>query len=123
MRYMSEDMWDIWDSGQFVGDNRPVTRATVQKAVLRHYGIWRSLVFGQTEEQYEIPNIKTVSIDTRHQTDAATLTLTFLNQVTIDTTENLDLNYQGDSASPTKRELMDVGSPGFERPESVATRL
>lgn len=113
MRLMDETKWDLWNSGQFVGDNAPVTRAIIQKAVVKKYGPWRSLLFGQDEFNYEIPNIKTVSIDRRHQSDAATMSLTFLNQVVADPDANLDQDYTGGTSGPTRRELKDLARPGY----------
>lgn len=118
-------MWDIWKSGSFVGNDKPVTRAVIQKTVLEKYGPWRSLNFGQSEPWYEIPNIKNVQIDQRLGTDAASMTLTMLNQVDIDPTKNLDLTHAGDDPAtqsataegqpvgPTVRELKDLGEPGY----------
>lgn len=113
VRYMPEEMWDLWESGQYVGDDKPVTRAVIQKAVVRKYGIWRSLVFGQTEPSYEIPNIQTVTIDTRHQSDAASMTMTLLNQIEPDVMANLDLDHSGQGIGPTIRSLGDLAQPGY----------
>ncbi len=118
MRFITEDKWDLWTAGNFTEPNKPVTRATISKSVLRKYGPWRSLVFGQSQPHYEIPNIKMVSLDNRHQGDAATMTLTILNQVEADPLLNLDEPHAGAIASggatiPTRRELKDLAHPGF----------
>lgn len=110
---MTEEMWDLWESGLFVGDDAPLTRAVIQKSSLVKYGPWRSLVFGQTEPHYEIPNIKTVNIDNRHQSDAATMTMTILNQVAADPLTNLDLPHSETGGGPTRRELQDLAHPGY----------
>lgn len=109
MRFMSEALWDIWESGQYVGDDAPNARVTIQKAVLRKFGPWRSLVFAQDEPQYEVPNVRTVRIDNRHQSDAATMTLTILNQIEPDLMTNLD----ADTGGPTLREQKDLAQPGY----------
>jgi hypothetical protein len=113
---MNETMWDLWESGDYAS-NAPNTRAIIQKATVKKYGPWRSLVFGQDQPHYEIPNLKTISIDRRHQTDAASLTLTFMNQVPIDVNTNLDLTHAGESpsstAGPSVRTLKDLGQPGY----------
>lgn len=110
---MSEEMWDLWEAGQFVGDNKPVTRAVIQKAVLRKHGVWRSLLFDQGEPMYEMPSIKSVTIDNRHQAEAASMTLTMLNQVAADVDANLDLDHAGGTTGPSIRSLKDLGQPGY----------
>ena len=110
---MKEELWDIWESGQFVGNTKPVTRAIIQKATVQEHGTYRSLIFGQTQPWYEIPNIKTVQIDQRHQSEAASMTLTFLNQVPIDPLANLDLDAAGTTAGPSVREMKDLAQPGY----------
>lgn len=120
MRFITEDKWDLWTAGNFAEPNKPVTRAVITKSVLRKYGPWRSLVFGQSQPLYEIPNIKTVTLDSRHQSDAATMTMTILNQVEADPLLNLDEPHAGDiippggpGTVPTRRELKDLAHPGF----------
>lgn len=108
---MPEEMWDIWESGLFVGDTRPVTRATVQKAVVKKSGNARTLAFSQTEPQYEIPGLKSVTIDRRLGADAATMTLTLANNTPLDPLTNLDTTYSG-GQGPTRRQLGDLGAPG-----------
>ncbi len=120
MRFITEDKWDVWTAGNFAEPNKPVTRATISKSVLRKYGPWRSLVFGQSQPHYEIPNIKTVTLDNRHQGDAATMTMTILNQVEADPLLDLDEPHAGDiippggpGTVPTRRELKDLAHPGY----------
>lgn len=110
---MTEDLWDLWEAGQFVGDTKPVARAIIQKATLRKYGPWRSLAFGQDQPHYEIPNIRTVTRDNRHQSDAASMTLTFLNQTPVDLMANLDLDHAGGTSGPSIRSLKDLAQPGY----------
>lgn len=106
---MTEDLWDIWESGEFVGDKKPTARVTIQKAVVKKIGSFRTLVFLQDEPQYELPNVKSITIDSRHQSDAATMTLTFLNQIEPDVMANLDETIGG----PTPREQKDLAKPGY----------
>ncbi len=124
MRFITEDKWDLWTAGNFAEPNKPVTRATISKSVVRKYGPWRSLVFGQGQPHYEIPNIKTVTLDNRHQSDAATMTITILNQIEPDPLLNLDEPHGGPvvlsegpgavgSSIPTRRELKDLAHPGY----------
>jgi hypothetical protein len=109
---MSETLWDIWESGQYVGDDFSNARVTIQKAVLKKFGPWRSLVFAQDEPQYELPrlNLRSIRIDNRHQSDAATMTLTMVNQIEPDLLANLDENPVG---GPTPRQQMDLAQPGY----------
>ena len=120
MRFITEDKWDVWTAGNFAEPNKPVTRATISKSVLRKYGPWRSLVFGQSQPHFEIPNIKTVTLDHRHQGDAATMTMTILNQIEADPLLNLDephagaiIPVGGPGTVPTRRDLKDLAHPGF----------
>jgi hypothetical protein len=112
MRNMSEAMWDIWERGQYVGDTKPVTRATIQKASLVKGGPWRTLLFNQTEFNHEIPNIKTVTIDRRLGMDAAQMTMVLFNQVPINPDVNLDEPHSGETG-PTVRSLRDLSQPGY----------
>lgn len=109
---MPEALWDIWESGLYVGDDAPDARVTIQKAVLKKFGPWRSLMFAQDEPQYELPrqNLMSIRIDNRHQSDAATMTLTLLNQVEMDVMANLDESPVG---GPTPRETGDLAQPGY----------
>ena len=117
MRNMPEVMWDTWEAGQFVGTNKPVTRAVIQKSVLRAMGPWRTLMFAQDEPNYEIPGIKSVSINTAHQSDSASMTLTMMNQIEVDVTQNLDLTHAGQTPSaiegPSVKTLKDLAFPGY----------
>ncbi len=120
MRFITEEKWDLWTAGNFAEPNKPVTRATISKSIVRKYGPWRSLVWGQTQPHYEIPNIKTVTLDGRHDSDAASMTLTLLNQIEPDPLLNLDEPHAGDivpaggpGTVPTRRELKDLAHPGY----------
>lgn len=119
---IDEAMWDVWENGDFTGPNAPTTRATISKHIVHKETDdsgklmpWRSILFDQdkTETFYEIPNIQTCSIDRRIGTDAASFSLSFINQITPSAFENLDENYQGGTESPTRRELGDLGEPGY----------
>lgn len=114
MLNVAEEMWDTWEAGLFVGNTRPVTRASVSKRVLKKDGDspWRTLLFSQSPETVEIPNIKTVVIDRNLASDAASLTLTILNQAPASVQDNLDVAHDG-SSGPTRRTLKDLGKPGI----------
>lgn len=118
MRNVPGEMWYTWEQGNFLGSNRPITRATISKTVLETVGggNFRTLFFGNRVGEYEIPNIRTCAIDRRLGTDAASMTLSFLNASSVNVQENLDQTYLeaagSASGGPTKRELMEFGSPG-----------
>ncbi len=120
MRQIPGQHWEVWRSGQFVGNDRPVTRATLQRSVVQpeSYGAWRTLIFNQTTtEQLEIPNIKTVTIDRRNGADAAEMVMVIANNVPLSTSDNLDLTHAGlspsDTSGPSVRQLKDLGYPGY----------
>jgi hypothetical protein len=112
MLNVPEEMWDTWTAGRFVGKTRPVTRAVVAKRLLKKDGDspWRSLMFLQDPESMEIPNIKTVEIDRRLGSDAATMSMMIANVEPPTAQDNLDETHGG--SGPTKRELKDLGKPG-----------
>ena len=112
---VDEQMWVIWEQGQFTGDNRPVTRATISKETVRPYldTPWRTILFDSRVEDVEIQGIKTITIDRRLGSDAAQMKMTVLNQATIDPTADLDQTWDQTSSGPTRRELRDLGKPGI----------
>ena len=113
MQNVSEEMWVTWESGNFTGSTRPVTRATISKRTLRlaGEGLFRTLLFGDaTFEEVEIVGIQRISIDKRLGTDAASMSMTVVNAGQPSLTENLDESYSG--SGPTKRELREFGEPG-----------
>lgn len=121
MNNIPETMWETWESGQFLGENRPITRILISKNTLKTGRTFRSILFRptatddnivQTAEAYELPNIASVEIDRRLGSDAASIRVTVRNNIPADAAENLDEAYDG-SASPTRRELGDLGHPGF----------
>ncbi len=134
MQNILEDKWDLWESGNFTGDDAPVTRATISKQVLKTIGQldqetqegdqFRTLLFSQDAEYVEIPNIISCSIDRRLGADAASMTLVMRNQTAADVLENLDEIHAGSdpteeaagsilAVAPTKRELGEFAGPGF----------
>lgn len=134
MQNIKEDTWDIWEAGDFTGANAAVGRATISKQVLKTVGQldaatqegdqFRTLLFSQDAEYFEIPNIVTISIDRRVGADAASMTLVMRNQTAADVLDNLDETHAGSdptedeaggplAIAPTKRELGEFASPGF----------
>jgi len=137
MQKISEEMWDIWESGQFVGDNVPVGRAVIGKWALKQSlssnivageegdfdkdpASWentmRYLLHSQDGPLYEIPQIQSINIDRRIGSDAATMTMMFHNSVPPSVNDNLDETHGAEQIytnyPPTKRELGDLGTPG-----------
>lgn len=118
---LSEDIWDIWESGLFVGENRPNTRILVSKHVVTsNTAGGRSLLFNPTNiqdiiavaESYELPNIASVEIDRRLGSDAASIRVTVRNNIPPSAMDNLDEAYDG-TGGVTRRELGDLGYPGY----------
>lgn len=64
MRETTEQTRDAWLSGDYVGDNRPMVRATIQRlhVMLSSFGKqqYSSVPFGQANRPVELPNIKEV---------------------------------------------------------------
>lgn len=117
----------VWESGNYTGQYRPTIRAMLSKNVVQPKGAYRTILFGtevtagpgggpietpQDQTWWEIPNIRTCEIDRRLGTDAASMRLTIRNTLPPLADENLDVSYSG-TGTPTRRELMDLGSPGY----------
>jgi hypothetical protein len=121
---MSEDLWAIWESGRFVGPNRPITRAIISKTALEEWGEtdFRTLLFSDSDlgvpsaaDWSEIPNILHVNIGNKLGQDAATMNLTLLNQSQASASTDLDLthaNTEPIQGQPSRRDLRDLGEPG-----------
>ena len=59
MQNVSEEMWLTWELGEFVGDNRPVTRAIISKQTLRtSQEVFRTLLHEASVDNIEIPYSK-----------------------------------------------------------------
>lgn len=112
MQDIAEELWVTWEQGTFVGDNKPNLRATISKTTLRtSEEFFRTLLHEGNFQEVEIPNVKTITIDRRLGTDAATMQMTLVNAGTPLVDENLDESYSG--SGPTKRQLGEFGSPGL----------
>ena len=138
MQLIDEDKWDIWEAGDYTGSNAPVTRAIISKQVIQTVGQYdaanptvgdqfRTLLFeqdGAGSTYVEIPNLVSCTIDRRLDADAASMTLVMRNQTPLDVNANLDTQHGDPSAietgagsviglAPTRRELKDLGQPGY----------
>lgn len=75
-------MWDIWRSGDYVGDQSPMTRITVQVPYVLEQDTavsrWRHL-FNQPEAPKELPNVASVEIDRGLDSDSASAKIRFYN--------------------------------------------
>ena len=102
MRTTSAQTQAVWQSGDFVGGNRPIVRATIQRLSLykRSFGsqVYTSVPFAQKSKPLELPNIKSVKWSRSVDGGVATCTLTLYN------TEPLPLG-----ASPAA----DLDRPGY----------
>lgn len=74
-------MEQIWLGGDYRGPRRATVRATIQRAQMEYYasGGYRSVLFGQTQPHIELPNLKSLRVDARIDTDAATMVLELWN--------------------------------------------
>lgn len=119
MEWMPASMWDIWESGDFSGPNRPVLRVTVQKASVKGTNGMRTQLFNQTAQQVEIPQeiVKAITIDRRLGEASAQMTMVIINQLPLSPSLLLDVSHAGavgqDPELPTRRTLRDLQSPGI----------
>lgn len=74
-----------WLSGEYVGDARPMMRATIQKLSMLEVPVgdqvYAAAVFGQTDRPAELPNLKSVEWSRSTSQDAATCTLVLYNTI------------------------------------------
>ncbi len=116
MKIASDELWYLWEQGNFIGENRPLVRVVITKQTLKVSNeLFRTELFGDVSYDWtEVPTINISSVSRNHRvgTDAATMTLVLKNASPINTGEDLDESYDGDSLSPTKRELREQGEPG-----------
>lgn len=74
---------EAWESGQFVGDQKPMVRATIQRlsVMLSSYGdqTYSSIAHGQRARPIEIPNIKSVNWGRSVDGNVATMRMTLWN--------------------------------------------
>ncbi len=127
MKIAPDEMWHTWEEGEFFGDNKPHMRVALFKTTMTEKAdLFHTLLFSSLygDEHYEIPteNLMTMTRSAKVGTDAATMSLTIRNSAPIVIGENLDESYDGESGSPTKRELREQGEPGkFTYRRGVAT--
>jgi hypothetical protein len=75
MRVTPPGMTAVWLSGDYMGDNRPIARATIQIPNVGYYvpheQTFTSLLFGGGQYPVELPNIKSVSWNRSVDSDVA----------------------------------------------------
>lgn len=84
MRDIPQEQLDIWTSGDFTGDNRPIARVTIQRLHVNLTSVdkkrlFASSVFGQADRPRELPNVKSVTWERSITSDVATATVVFYN--------------------------------------------
>ena len=118
MKNLPEWMWDVWKSGEFVGNNFPNCRATISRHVLKKRDTYHTVLFDQGGQGTEIPNISRVNIDRRIDSDAASMTMVIKNFTRPFANDNLDRTHTGQVPgspgvqAPSRRKLKDLGRPG-----------
>jgi len=106
-----QPIWDAWYQGEFVGENKPAGRVTVED-------MWGLNVDGEGNRSYqnsansqdetEIPGIKTININRSIDTDAATCRISMYNTILPD---------GGPTGADVTTQGMEVlGEPGFFTP-------
>jgi len=82
--------WAIWKSGNFVGDQAPRGRVTVQVPAIRRSltkkGRFATLWFNQTHTPMELPNVKSIEWSRSVDQDAADCTVELYNTAPLDMT-------------------------------------
>ena len=83
MRTTTTDTQNAWLSGDYVGSNRPMVRATIQRLDLTilSYGnqVYSSVPFGQANMPLELPNLKDVKWNRTVDSGVASMTMTLYN--------------------------------------------
>lgn len=87
MRICPPKFGQVWHSGDYTGENRPIARATLQQGNVNLYQIsankianlYASLIFGPQVPPKEMPNLKSVVWSRNAETETATGTLVFYN--------------------------------------------
>lgn len=74
---------ELWNSGDFIGPNRPMARVTVghTDVVLTDlgYNLYASIVFGKQTQPKELPNVKSVKWNRSIDNEVAACTIEFYN--------------------------------------------
>lgn len=73
----------LWNSGDFVGPNKPMARVTVAHPQVKlfdlGYNLYSSIIFGNESQPKELPNVKSVKWSRSIDNDVATCTIEFYN--------------------------------------------
>jgi hypothetical protein len=96
MRNITGDTALAWTSGDYVGSNRPLVRATIvylQNLIVPVVEeIYASVIYGQYERPVELPNIKSCTWKKAVDQDAATMTMVLYNQAALPIGDQPELN-------------------------------
>ena len=101
MRTTTTQTKNAWASGDYVGSQRPMVRATIQRlsVSLRSFGsqVYSSVPFGQGNRPLELPNIKSVKWSRSVDQGVATATMTLYNTepLPLGATPDADLDRPG----------------------------
>ena len=94
MKYVQNETLATWQSGDYVGKNRPMMRATIQMLNMQVFaydlakvpfsqrkgtGKFTSAIFGQAHQPVELPNIKSIRWSRSVNQDVATCTIVLYN--------------------------------------------
>lgn len=83
MRTTTAATQDAWDSGQFIGPNRPVVRATIQRLSVmlttRSTQVYSSIAHGQSARPVELPNVASVKWSRSVDGPVATMSMKLYN--------------------------------------------
>lgn len=108
MRQTSTAYQNVWRSGEYVGENRPIVRATIQRlsVMLSNYGnqTYAAITHGQKSRPRELPNIKSVSWQRAIDGGVATMRMQLWN------TKALPIG-----ATPPSPDILDL--PGYYTPK------
>lgn len=83
MRQTTSQTQQVWESGQFIGDNKPMVRATIQRLSVmlttRGSQVYSSIAHGQAATPVELPNVASVRWSRNITQSVATMTMKLYN--------------------------------------------
>ena len=101
MRAVSAKTQRIWESGRYIGVDKPMVRATVQRLTVLQTTVksqlFTSIAHGQAAVPVELPNLRSVRWNRRTDGGVATMTMTLFNTapVPLGETPEADLDRPG----------------------------
>jgi hypothetical protein len=84
-----DQIYTIWLNGDFLGDNRPMSRVSIHRATIREFPtqhrLYRSWLDGDFDSEFrELPNLQSVKISRTLDQDAATCEIVIKNVAALD---------------------------------------